>query len=85
MIKLGLLIEETWPIGKHKGTKIIDLPTEYLNWVVYNSDIGGMLLKKAISELDRREKKLGDKSLFGRRGDHEQDDDWWTHEVWGDN
>ena len=57
-MQLGLIVSDEWTIGKHKGTPIKELPTEYLTWVVYDSEIGGMHLKKALAELDRREENL---------------------------
>jgi hypothetical protein len=57
-LKLGLIKIDEWPFGKHKGKSMKDIPTEYLTWVVYDSDIGGMPLKWAMEELDKREAML---------------------------
>ena len=51
---LGLIVDDVWPVGKHKGTLMEDLPTHYLNWVVFESDISGPLLNKAKNELELR-------------------------------
>ena len=51
---LGLTIDDTWPVGKHKGTKIDELETHYLNWVVFESNFKGPLLEKAKAELESR-------------------------------
>ena len=77
-MQLGLIISDEWPIGKHKGTPIKELPTEYLAWVVYDSEIGGMALKKALAELDRREDMLKGnlgKALDDNIGFHYKEDE----------
>ena len=77
-MELGLKHIDEWPFGKHKGKSIKDLPTEYLVWVVYDSDINGYPLKWAIQELDRRE--------AGLRGGFEvppdNDGRLWGEDVW---
>ena len=52
--ELGLIIDNVWSIGKYKDTKMEDLPTHYLNWVVFESSISGPLLNKAKNELELR-------------------------------
>lgn len=49
-----------WPFGKvHKGKELTDMPTDYLQWVVKESDsprtlFRGDLLEAVLQELDRR-------------------------------
>lgn len=57
-MRLGLIEIDEWMMGKYKGKSMNELPTEYLVWVVYDSDIGGMALKWAMQELDKREGNL---------------------------
>ena len=57
-MKLGLIKIDEWPFGRHKGKPMKELPTEYLVWVVYDSEMGGMALKWAMQELDKREGNL---------------------------
>lgn len=52
-MKLGL-IDLGWPVGKHRHKKMRDIPTDYLLWVVYESDMPLNLIEKAGRELDRR-------------------------------
>jgi hypothetical protein len=28
-----------WPFGKHKGTRVEDVPTDYLEWALRETDI----------------------------------------------
>jgi len=54
-MELGLIKSDIWDFGKkYKGYKIQDIPTDYFNWIVFNSDIGGLELKRSMEELDRR-------------------------------
>lgn len=57
-MKLGLIHIDEFPFGKHKGKPMKEIPTEYLVWIVYDSDIGGMALKWALQELNKREENL---------------------------
>lgn len=46
-------VPETMPFGKHKGTPINDVPKDYIQWVLYKSDIKDTLesyLKKALED-----------------------------------
>ena len=79
-MKLGLIEIDEWPIGKHKGKSIKDIPTDYLVWVVYDSDIGGMALKTAMKELDRRENILRTNSSVPD-GRPYKDDRVWGEEI----
>ena len=54
-MKLGLVHIDEWPMGKHKGKPMDQLPTEYLTWVVYDSGIQGLPYGWAMKELDKRE------------------------------
>jgi len=76
MIKLGLIVVDEWPFGKHKGKPMKDLPTEYLTWVVYDSDIGGMPLKWAMEELDKREAALTGDNNMGYPTPQDMSEDW---------
>lgn len=45
----------SWPIsGKHKGTKLKDLPLSYLEWVGMNFDTNSKGFKLAVQELECR-------------------------------
>ena len=45
----------SWPItGKHKGTKMKNLPLHYLRWVGLNFDTGSLGYKLVIQELECR-------------------------------
>ena len=59
-MKIGLIHIDEWPMGKHKGKAMHDMPTEYLTWVVYDSGIQGIPYKWAMQELDKREGILRD-------------------------
>ena len=54
-MQLGLIVVDEWPFGKHKGKKMSELPSEYLAWVVFDSQIQGIPYKRAMQELDKRE------------------------------
>jgi uncharacterized protein (DUF3820 family) len=56
----GGLSEFLWPIGKHKGTKLGDLPDHYLKWAMENLEDGN-LKKRVISYLE--ENKIMDRVL----------------------
>ena len=43
--------EEIIGFGKHKGTKWVDLPTEYLDWLVKNKDTADAVRQKAEAAL----------------------------------
>jgi hypothetical protein len=81
MIELGLIDINEWPWGKHKGKAIEDIPTDYLVWVVYDSDIGGMPLKKAMAELDKREETLSP-DLGNMDVPPDNDSRVWGEDVW---
>jgi len=38
-------IPETMPFGKHRGKKIIDLPTDYISWVLQQDDFDKSIFK----------------------------------------
>lgn len=67
-MKLGLIHVDEWPFGKHKGKPMHQLSTEYLVWIVYDSDMGGMPLKWAMQELDRREGNLTGGTVITKEG-----------------
>ena len=46
----------TMPFGKHQGEDIEDIPTQYLKWLVSNTDIRGYLLDAIEDELESRDK-----------------------------
>lgn len=45
--------ETVMPFGKHKGKKIIDVPSDYLLWMIEHLD-AGWLVDAADKEFDRR-------------------------------
>ena len=53
MISLGLKKIERWPVGKHKGKKMSDLPLSYLQWA-YLADFDKYLKTLIEKELERR-------------------------------
>lgn len=56
--ELGLKVSDIWPFGKHKGVKISLLPTNYLVWVVYDSDLKDNWKKKCHYELEKRDEVI---------------------------
>jgi len=55
LTKLGLNVSDIWPIGKHKGKLIKDLPEHYLFWVLFETDMDKFLKNKVKFELYNRE------------------------------
>ena len=88
MIQLGLININEWPFGKYKGYAIEDIPTDYLVWVVCDSNIGRMPLKRAMEELNKREKGLLNKKVNEIRKEvldtalHNEDTDQIDVEDW---
>jgi hypothetical protein len=44
----------TMPFGKHKGTPIRDLPSDYIRWVLENLNLRDQLFKALSGEYERR-------------------------------
>ena len=45
---------DTMPFGKHKGTPIRDLPSDYIHWVLENLNLRDELFKALSAEYERR-------------------------------
>ena len=43
------ILVDIWPVGKHKGAKLVDIPTDYYLWALENLDV----LKEDKSQFDR--------------------------------
>lgn len=85
----------TMPFGKHLGTKLIDLPTDYLKWLVSSADIRSPELASAVRGVyARRTGQIGIIHLDGTLSyddvlltDAEveraqRDDDWDDDDDW---
>jgi hypothetical protein len=75
-VELGLRHIDEWPFGKYKGKPMKDLPTEYLTWVVYESNIQGIPYKWAMQELDKREAILVGDNNVGFPTPQDMSEDW---------
>jgi hypothetical protein len=56
------------PFGKYRGMEVVDLPSDYLEWLLDNVDLQSRLKNAVLGELDRRayEQK---QDRYGRRQD----------------
>ena len=57
-MKLGLIVKDEWPLGKHKGKKMFELTSYYLSWVIFDSTLDSNLKDKARVELELRGNKV---------------------------
>jgi Putative quorum-sensing-regulated virulence factor len=64
---------QTMPFGKHRGSAIADLPTDYLDWLVHDCEIKNPRLRQALEAEWSRRQGGGQEQRHEERQHHGQE------------